>query len=303
MASTITIVSRGGGTRPRHPAALGAALQVFHAVDSACSRFNPASHLMRANAVPDRWHTVPSVLYDALVEAHRAYEQTHGRFDPRVYRDLVRLGYDHSLAFARGAVVRPEPSVGRDRLGRWRPRFRGGPRPEVHLGGVPIDLGGIGKGLAVRWAAERLAHSESGYFIDAGGDCACRGSGPDGPGWRVGVEDPRGGTDPLLVLAIRDAACATSSIRVRQWRAGRQAAHHLIDPRTGTPGGPGLIAVTVVAGDPADAEVISKVLFLSGARRIAQEAARRRIAALWVTAEGSVLESPALGRHVVWRAA
>ncbi len=257
---------------------------------------------MRVNAAPDRWHAVPSVLFDTLVEAHRAYERTHGRFDPRIYLDLVRLGYDRSLPFAEGAVERPDPSAGRDRLGPWRPRFRGGPHPEVHLGGVPIDLGGIGKGLAVRWAGDRLADCDSGYFIDAGGDCACRGGGPDGLGWRVGVEDPRGGSDPLVVLAIRDAACATSSIRVRRWRAGGMAVHHLIDPRTGTPGGRGLTAVTVVAEDPADAEVTSKVLFLSGSRLIAREAARRRIAALWVTTEGSVAESPAFARHVVWRA-
>ena len=155
----------------------------------------------------------------------------------------------------------------------------------------------------MRWAAARLDPTHAGYLIDAGGDCACRGPGPDGPGWRIGVEDPRGGDDPLVVLELRDAACATSSTRVRTWRSGSRTVHHLIDPRTGSPGGHGLASVTVVADDPAEAEVLSKVLFLHGRRRIAAEAARRSVAALWVGVDGSVGESPRFDRHVLWRAA
>jgi len=303
MAATITIVGRPRRGAPDHRAALGSALQVFRRVDATCSRFDPGSQLMRVNCHPGRWHEVSPVLYQAISEAHRAYERTRGCFDPRVYRDLVRLGYDRSLPFSRGGVETPGTPVARVSLGRWRPRFRGGSRPQVHIGGVAIDLGGIGKGLAVRWAAERLADSHEGFLIDAGGDCVCRGAGPDGPGWPIGVEDPCGGPDPLAVLELRDAACATSSIRVRRWRSGGRPVHHLVDPRTGSPGGRGLTAVTVVADDPARAEVLSKVLFLSGRDRIGAEAGRRNVAALWVGTDGSVGESPRFGRRVLWRAA
>lgn len=211
------------------------------------------------------------------------------------------MGYDRSLPFGRGGVETPPPTARRQPMGPWRPRFRGGNRPEVHLGGAAIDLGGIGKGLAVRWAADRMAASFEGWLIDAGGDCVCRGTGPGGGGWRIGVEDPRGGPDPLAVLELRDLACATSSVRIRRWRAGGRPVHHLIDPRTGAPGGQGLEAVTVVADDPAEAEVLSKVLFLHGRDRISSEARRRHVSALWVTADGAVGETARFGRHVLWR--
>jgi FAD:protein FMN transferase len=279
------------------------ALRAFRAVHRACTRFEPRSPLSRANARPERWHPVPSVLFEAVQEAHRAYEGTHGRFDPRVLDDLRHLGYDRSLPFESGSVVRQGRADNRRPRGRWRPRFRGGRRPELHLGGVPVDLGGIGKGLALRWARERLVGTVGTFLVDAGGDCVASGGGPEGDGWRVGVEDPTGGPDPLAVLELRDRAVATSSTRLRRWTFNGARIHHLIDPRTGRPGGDGLAAVTVVADDPAHAEVLTKSLFLCGRNGIAAEAERRSVAVLWVGADGKVVTSPRMDAYVIWKPA
>lgn len=116
------------------------------------------------------------------------------------------------------------------------------------------------------------------------------------------MEDPAGGSAPLLVVEVSDAAVATSSIRRRRWRAGGRTVHHLVDPRTGQPGGEGLAAVTVLAGDPAWAEVWSKTLFLHGQGEIARFADAEGLAAGWVGLDGSIGTTPALDEHVVWRA-
>ena len=250
------------------------ALQMFHDVDATCTRFDPASPLMRMNALPGRWHEVPETLFLAVQEAHRAHQRTKGRFDPRVLRDLVDLGYDCSLAFERGTVATTRKGISRRPAGPWRPRFRGGPHPRLHIGDDPVDLGGIGKGLAIRWASARLERDVPEFLMNAGGDIACRGGGPEGDGWRIAVEDPRGSDRPLAVIALTDKACATSSIRFRHWRCDGQTVHHLVDPRSGRPGGTGLLAVTVVAADPAEAEVMSKSLFLEGQHGIAEVASR-----------------------------
>ncbi len=110
-----------------------------------------------------------------------------------------------------------------------------------------------------------------------------------------------GGDRPVAVLALRDRACATSSTRLRRWRAGDRPVHHLIDPGTGLPGGEGLVAVTVVAGDAADAEVAAKALFLTGADTVAHAARDRGVAALWVTGRGGVATSAAMDPYVVWQ--
>lgn len=300
MATDITVraVVRGGlGGDP-----LGPALAVFSEVDASCTRFDARSPLMRANASPYRWHRVGRRCYQALVEADSAYRSTAGRFDPRVLVDLLQLGYDRSLAFAAGEPILALPAPRRRKArGPWRPRFRGGSQ-EVLLGPVPVDLGGIGKGLAVRWASEALRRQSPDHLIEAGGDCYCAGRSPGGGPWMVAVEDPTGGERPMAVLALSERACTTSSVRLRHWRLGGRRVHHLVDPSTGNPGGAGLLAVTVVGADPARAEVWSKVVFLAGASGAPALAARKGLAALWITVDGQLGVSPAMRRYVEWQA-
>ena len=304
MASPITVRARPSDGCPDPDRAVDVALAVFHDVDETCTRFRPDSDLMRANARGDEWTVVDARCFDALVEAHSAYRRTLGRFDPRVLDDLVRLGYEHSYTRAVPAPRSPAATLApRPVLTEWRPAFRGATQ-QVRLGPHAVDLGGIGKGLAVRWAAERLrAASLTDFLVEAGGDCYCAGAPSDAPHWRTAVEDPRGGAEPVAVLDLRDEAVATSSVRLRSWQVGDRLVHHLVDPSTGLPGGEGLLAVTVVDDDPASAEVWSKVLFLAGERGVATSAAHFGVAALWVTTHGAVKWSSAMDRRVTWPAA
>jgi thiamine biosynthesis lipoprotein len=277
---------------------LADALQVFHDVDRTCTRFDPSSDLMRANATGTDWVQVSPYCFDAVTEAYAAYRRTLGRFDPRVLQDLVRLGYDRSLKHAAPSHRDARAILPRQPLPEWRPQFRRGTY-ELQVGPVPIDLGGIGKGLAVRWAAQRLTHG-TGYLVEAGGDCVCRGVTAEGSPWRVGVEDPDDPTQPVAVLEVRDAAVATSSVRIRSWQIAGHDVHHLIDPQTGQPGGTGLSAVTVIDADPAAAEVASKTLFLSGRRGVRTSAEHLGLAALWIDDNGVLGWSPALAPSLVW---
>jgi thiamine biosynthesis lipoprotein len=103
------------------------------------------------------------------------------------------------------------------------------------------------------------------------------------------------------VLSLTDLSCATSSIRLRHWTSGVRRVHHLIDPRTGQPGGDGLQAVTVAEPEPALAEVWSKVLFLAGAGGVDDLARSEGLAALWVGDDGTVGTTPAMDELVIWR--
>ncbi len=302
MGSEITIQAVAGSERDGDVIeAMTDALEVFHDVDRHCTRFNPDSSLMRANAAGGSWCEVTPVCFDALAAAAEAYRATDGRFDPRVHDDLVRLGYDRSRRFGAMSHRAEEVLQPRTELPAWEPEFRPSTR-QVRLGPAPIDLGGIGKGLAVRAAAGRLMPLGVGFLIEAGGDCWCDGSSPDGGPWRLAVEDPSGGALPAAVLTLSDLAVATSSVRVCSWAIGSTRVHHLIDPGTGLPGGRGLAAVTVVADDAAVAEVWSKTLFLAGAERIAEEARRRRVAAIWVESSGQARFTPEVEPFVLWRA-
>lgn len=287
MASDISVRLGPGSARPDR--LLAEVHAVFDAVARECTRFEATSDLMRANAAGAGWCPVGEWCFAALDEAYQAYRASAGRFDPRVLRRLDELGY-------RGAPLPPTGDCG----GPWRPRFDPG-RSAVAVGPCPVDLGGIGKGLAVRWAAERIADESPSFLIDAGGDCFVRGAAADGGPWRIGVEDPLGGPRPVAVVAVTDVACTTSSTRRLRWEHGGRAVHHLIDPATGEPGGAGLAAVTAIGSDPACAEVWSKVLFLSGAAGIARAADRDDLAVLWVGTDGSVGMNAAMRPLVIWQ--
>ena len=298
MATDITVIA-WGDDREEILVAMDAALQVFHDVEAQCTRFNDGSPLMRANAAGVSWTRVPPACFAAVRAAWSAYERTGRRFDPRVQADLVRLGYDQSIPFADDDVRRTGAVTPRQELPVWKPAFRDADGA-IRVGPNPIDLGGIGKGLAVRWASDVLRSVAPNHLIEAGGDCYASGSAPDGGPWSIGVEDSFGGVDPLLVLAVRDRAVTTSSIRVRRWQVEGVGVHHLIDPRTGLPAEGGLRAVTVLGDDPADAEVDAKVLFIAGLEGMGADAAAS-LPACWALDSGQVFTGSALDEFVVWR--
>ncbi|HYM82727.1 MAG TPA: FAD:protein FMN transferase, partial [Candidatus Dormibacteraeota bacterium] len=171
---------------------------------------------------------------------------------------------------------------------------------------APVDLGGIGKGLALRWSADRLRArlpEGAGALLEAGGDVVAVGPAPDGEAWLVGIEDPSGGSAPLAVVALLDAAVATSSVAVHRWVSPEgERVHHLLDPSTGRPGGEGLVAVTIHGPDPAWAEIRTKQLFLAGRAGIASLGRSLGLAAWWVVTDGSVSMTPAARLLTAWTA-
>lgn len=276
-----------------------AVVATFERAEATLSRFRDESELTQLNRRAPDEASASRDLVGALVAADRARRVTGGRFDPRIVDALERIGY----------LGVPQGSGEVSGAAAWRGSrilHRRGRRGPVALA-VPVDLGGIGKGLALRWAARdldrRLACEPAlgGYLLDAGGDIVASGS-PDGAGpWTVGIEDPAGGTQPVAVVAIRErGAIATSSVRRLRWEHDGRTLHHLIDPRTGEPGGEGLLAVTVAGPDPAWAEVWSKALFLEGARAIAQAARSRGLAAWWIGEDGNLEMTPAARVQTTW---
>jgi thiamine biosynthesis lipoprotein len=265
-------------------------LRIFDAAETAMSRFSETSELTALNRLaPSRTSVALSpMLRRALVAADRAHRITAGRFDPRVLSDLDRLGYT-------GAPIEPV-AVRTDLAARVVTMSELGARLAR-----PVDLGGIGKGLALRWAAdavERLGVTH--FLLEAGGDLVARGRDTDHEPWSIGIEDPANVAEHLAVIAVTDMAVATSSVAVNRWTVAGRTVHHLIDPRTGEPAASGLTAVTVVGPDPAWAEIWSKVLFIGGRSSIASEACAHGLAAWWAADDGSFEMTPAGRAMTAW---
>ncbi len=275
-------------------------------IEQALSRFRATSDLVRLNDVAGdpAGVAIHPRLVAALAAAERARRMTGGAFDPRILRDLERLGYVGVPLEIVADTTAPSGTRPTFPDGRW---LHCDPRASRAAVAAPVDLGGIGKGLAIRWAGKVLATTlpelddpGTGALLEAGGDLIARGNAPEGGPWMVAIEDPTGGEMPAVV-ALHDGAICTSSIAVHRWRTddGRDV-HHLLDPRTGEPGGAGLASVTVSGPDPAWAEVWSKALFLEGAARIGPRARAMGLAAWWVREDGSLEMTPAARQRTAW---
>lgn len=246
-----------GSDEARADAAWQLVVAEFDHIERTLTRFQAASPLSRLNRRAGRLTRVEPMLARALALSWRAFRSTGGRFDPRIIGALEAAG-EHA-----GVDLPPSPARLRPNdQWLWLDARRGVARIDA-----PVDLGGIGKGLALRRAAavlRRAGHDD--FLIGAGGDVAARGRGPAGRPWVVALTSPSGdGT--LLALQPGDGAIATSSIAVRRWTGPDGAVHHhLIDPATLAPVEPAWSSVTVCHPDPAWAEVLSKAGFVARQR-------------------------------------
>lgn len=154
--------------------------------------------------------------------------------------------------------------------------------------GVALDLGGIAKGLYADALAELLAGWPGGC-VSAGGDLRVWGDGPSGDGWLVGVEHPGDPNRDIARVRMHAGGAATSGTNRRAWRSGGADVHHLIDPRTGQPGGRTVWSVTVIGQSAGLAEVAATTLFLAGGDPAALDRFAGQVGpALVVERDGSV---------------
>ncbi len=121
--------------------------------EAALSRFRAESELSRLNASAGEgsWQVSDGRLYAMAATAARAHRRTAGHFDARVLRSLEALGEQAGVAIPslerRAEDHTPPPDRALDCGIERRPREQALRIAE------PIDSGGLGKGLALRWAA------------------------------------------------------------------------------------------------------------------------------------------------------
>lgn len=163
--------------------------------------------------------------------------------------------------------------------------------------GAEIDLGAVGKGLAL---TEILAYLEdhqaiSGAVISVGGSVLTYGEKPDGTNWRVGVADPEEPSASLGVIVLAGQWCvSTSGDYERYVEAGGVRYHHIIDPATGYPADSGLRSVTVVTKDGQLSDALSTACFVLGWEKGMALAQFYGAEALFVTDEGSIVMTPGM---------
>ena len=302
-----TLYGETMGTRWRVDlcAARGAALDALHAgiqarldaVVAQMSTWEPASDLSRFNrAAPGRWQALPGDFLAVLSCALDVARASDGAFDPTVGPLVAAWGFGAD-AGPRGVPDAATLAAARARVGWTRLGFDADAGRIRQPGDAALDLSAIAKGYGVDAVAAWLGERGIGAaLVDVGGELRGYGRKPDGTPWRVLVE-AGGDDDAPCVLALDDAAVATSGTRWQRFEADGRAYAHTIDPRSGRPVEDAPIAVSVVAREAMRADAWATALTVMSARHGFAFAQRAGLAVRFVTveADGSqrVLATPA----------
>lgn len=240
-------------------------LDAIAGLEARISTWDEGSELSRANRAAGAGATAIRPDLAALLDRSLALARaTGGAFDPTVgalvaawdLRGKGRIPDPEALARAREAVgydkVRLDPVSG---------------ALEYAAPGLWMELGGIGKGLALERAAALLRGPEvSAALLDFGGQVLALGAPPGEDSWRIAVAHPEDRERTVLVLGLRDRSAATSSQSERGLLVGGRHVGHILDPRTGVPV-PRAGSVTVVARSAAEADALATALFVMGPDR------------------------------------
>jgi thiamine biosynthesis lipoprotein len=243
-------------------AAIDAALRELRLVDRTMTRFSDASDVGRLNLGGARGPVAVSPETAAVLEeALRWAGTTGGSFDPCL-----------GLAIGLWDVNRrhePPPAAAVRRLaGRRLYRaldvdiWRGSRVARFSDGDVAVDLGGIAKGYAVDRAVAALrGRGIDRAFVNAGGDLYAMGASEDGDPWQVGIQLASDPSRIGRVIAVEDAAVATSGDYFQGFRHGGRRYHHILDPDSGEPRATDGEGLTIMAPRCLDADAAATAFF------------------------------------------
>lgn len=249
-------------------------------VDGQMSTWNPDSDLMRLNAAPvGSWMTVPDQLREVLRLGLEIGCASDGAFDIGMGDAVAAWGFGPEAATS----DRIRTAMAVDRVPAHE-AFEIGETNVRKTAPVALDLNGIAKGYGVDRLAETLrCHGIEAGLVGIDGEMRALGLRPGQKPWTIAVEapDPERRV-PHSILALQDAAVATSG-DYRHWVEvqGRRLSHTM-DPGRGAPVPASPASVTVVAKSCAEADAWATALMVLGADRGAPLARKHGLDALFL---------------------
>jgi thiamine biosynthesis lipoprotein len=249
-------------------------------VDSQMSSWTPDSDLMRLNAAPvGDWVAVPERLLHVLSLGLEIGRASGGAFDIGMGDAVSAWGFGPKAAAS--ASIRSAMATQRRPAHEVMTTDGSMVRKSEP---ITLDLNGIAKGYGVDRLAETLHdHGITNALVGIDGEMRSLGLRPDGEAWTIAIEAPDPARRaPQSILALQDAAIATSG-DYRHWVEvqGRRLSHTM-DPRRGAPLIASPASVTVVARTCAEADAWATALMVLGAEAGAAFATEHGLDALFL---------------------
>jgi FAD:protein FMN transferase len=266
---------------PTRMSALSRVFATAAAWERVMSHHLPTTPLSRLN---ERAGHPAGVVSGALATAVRLgrdlASRTDGAFDPTI-APLVKLW--QSAARRDRAPSRRQLERAR-RLVGWRSIEIDARRVALRARGMALDMGALGKGIALDRIARRLRRGGCRAALVNFGESSLVAIGRPARGrWRVALRHPDGGF--AGEFSLDDRACSTSATLGQTARLGTAVLGHIVDPRTGR----SLrrrAQVTVLAPSATVAEAVSTALLILGPRAMHELARDFGIEACWIDRSG-----------------
>lgn len=247
---------------------LGISNEAFSAIDgleARISTWRPDSRTSRVNQFASQRPVETSQELIRLIQSSKkVYEATEGAFDITVgplldlwgfYRQQGHLPSEEELKQARDRVglkyVEVDPEANTVRFLR---------------DGMRLDFGGIGKGLALDYAAEVLRSQgvKSAVLHSGTSTVVALGHPPGKTGWTVAIRSPYNKIrEHVDEVSIHDESLSTSSGTERYFELEGKRYGHIFDPRTGIPVDE-LLSATAIAPTGLESDALSTAFFVIG---------------------------------------
>jgi thiamine biosynthesis lipoprotein len=254
MATTFEIIIIHEDERYARQAAI-AAFDEVDRLENELSRFLENSDVTRINNLPANQPLQLGLdTFECLKTAKRIYAETSGAFDITI-GSLLKCWRNEE-----GSPREPSPKevdFARLHTGTNLLELNEAEHTiKLSVGGVQVDLGGIGKGYAVDRVAELLREWSTDVALISGGysSVLALDAPPGKKGWPLTVTNPAGSREIFARPLLRNAALGGSGV---------QKGGHIIDPRTVKPV-VGRLAAWSSAPDATTADALSTAFMIMG---------------------------------------
>jgi len=242
--------------------------------DSELSRFNHSTSL--------HWKQISENTADIIATALEIHQQSEGAFNPLTGARVDDWGFGPAArSLQTNALSKPFISPISAAVPDADTRFQLTTNQiRKRDPDTALNLNGIAKGAAVDQVADVISKAGiDDYLVEIGGEIRTQGSGPDGNGWLVGIENPAGGLASTIQLS--NQAIATSGDYIHFFIHQGRRFSHLIDPRTGNPVKHNLALVSVIADHAIEADAWATALMIMGPEQGWQFALEHQMPALF----------------------
>jgi thiamine biosynthesis lipoprotein len=244
------------------------------------STYDTTSEISQFNKKGETIFHLP-YFYTVLARSEEIHRLTEGAFDPTILPLIKLWGFNKEKASLERIPTQVQIDSIKKFIGFDKITFDEKGVKKL-ISEVGLNFNAIAPGYAADIVAAFLREKNiQNYMVDIGGEFVCKGKNAQNEYWKIGIENPivaeQGGREAQAIVALQDAALATSgNYRNFYWKENRKYPH-TISPFTGAPVQHNLLSATVIAKDGMSADAFATAMMVLGKEKAIELAQKEQL--------------------------